>query len=45
MIKSEDLTWQLYLDYDLKQSTFVLFINGIVFLDLPYQAEAKPSGP
>ena len=45
ILESDEIPWRLQLQYDLQQENFILFINDLAFLELPYQAEAVPPGP
>ena len=40
-----ELEWKLSVGYDYANSIFTLFINGVPYLELPYQAEVAPTGP
>ena len=39
------LSWKLSLYYDMQADQFILHVNDIPFLKMPYQAEVSPSGP
>ena len=45
ILESDEVPWKLQLQCDEKHETFILFINDLAFLELPYQAEAIPPGP
>ena len=44
-LQDDELSWKLSLYYEVQEDAFVLFINDVPFLWLPYQAEIEHSGP
>ena len=44
-LQDDELQWKITLDYDGEKDTFILYINDLAFLELPYQAEIAPTGP
>ena len=41
----EELQWKIQINYDVPNDTFLLAINDIAFLSMPYQGDIIPNGP
>ena len=41
----EVLQWKIQINYDVPNDTFLLAINDIAFLSMPYQGDIIPNGP
>ena len=44
-MQDDELRWKISLNYDVQTDTFILHINDLPFLGMPYQAEVTPEGP
>ena len=44
-MQDDELGWKISLNYDVQTATFILPINDLPFLGMPYQAEVTPEGP
>ena len=44
-MQDDELKWKISLNYDVHTDTFILHINDLPFLGMPYQAEVTPEGP
>ena len=36
VLQGTDVPWKLHLDYDQERKAFILYINDVAFLELPY---------
>ena len=43
-LQDDDLRWKLSLDYKVPYDTFLLFIDGLAFMNMPLRAVVAPSG-
>ena len=41
----EEFEWKIQVNYDVPKDTFLLAINDIAFLSMPYQRDIIPNGP
>ena len=41
----EEFEWKIQVNYDVPKDTFLLAINDITFLSMPYQRDIIPNGP
>ena len=44
-LQHDELKWKLSLGYDVQSDKFILFVNDVPFLELPFRSEVAPSGP
>ena len=45
ILQTDELGWKLSLGYDVDEDKFVLYINDIPFLALPFKADVTSAGP
>ena len=44
-LQDDELNWKITLNYDTETDAFLLHINGVSFLQMPFQSEVNLEGP